>query len=357
MVLPLLLTGLPGDIEDHVELALAGQSEPNRTLIRLLVGRAVIAYARGDRERERASFQQAVAASEQLADEREHLLTLAGFAKAVTSGDQPSVDAHELLSTAKVIAESTGELALQQLVHGLRVEAYVADERLEEAEAAFEAALTDSGARHFALLHPEEYQAFFAYLHGHFGDALNSLMSSLALSRAQGMEFDMAWQLQMIGCCLIALDRPRQGISLIAAGEAKGARHNMEGRPGYLSRWVSKQTLLAERKLGEPTARRAQAQGRELRWDAAVGMALRARTIAGDRGSSGPSHSRAQLDSTRNSARASELRKRSLSGEPRVTADVCSSRALGWDRRMVAGCLAIGGQMKALVYHGPDQRS
>ena len=277
MVLPLLLAGNPIGLEPDVERALSAEREPTRARLRLLVGRATIAYARGDRDRERESFEDAVGLSERLGDEREHVFTLAAFAKAVTSGDQPAVNAHELLDAASASAARVGDAELEQLAEGLRAEAYVQSGRFEEAERLYTALTGDTQARHFAAFQAPISIPELAFVRGDHDAALDGLVSNVRDRPDTGV--GLAWTLQQIGCCLITLGHPARGLALIAAGELRSSTLGMEGRPRELSEAISEHLHRANRVLGEAEALHALEHGREMRWDAAVGLALRATTI------------------------------------------------------------------------------
>jgi tetratricopeptide (TPR) repeat protein len=189
------------------------------------------------------------------------------------------VNAHELLHAARASAARAGDAELEQLVEGLRAEAYLEEGRLEEAEALYEAIVSDTQARHLAAFQALASLPDIAFARRNFHDALDGFTSDVRFRQARGLESDIAWNLQSVGCCLIALGHPARGLTLIAAADMHSTRLGMEGRPRGLSEMVSEQMLLADRALGRPAAQRALEHGRQMGWDAAVGLALRATTI------------------------------------------------------------------------------
>lgn len=281
MALPLLLVGTLIGLEPEVEAALAIETEPTRSRVRLLIARGVIAYARGDRGRELESFEQAARESPGLGDDREEVLTLAAFAKAVVTSDQPSVNADELLDAARASAIRAREPDLEKLVDGLRAEAYLAAGRVEEAERLYAAMVSDPEARHFAAHGAPVLRADFALARGDYRDALHASVNDLRLSQTRGLEVDTQWHMQAIGCCLIALGHAVDGLTVIAAGEERSRQMGTGGRPRPLAELITEQSSLARTALGDREAERALERGRRMPWDAAKGLGLRAETIAG----------------------------------------------------------------------------
>ena len=266
-------------LEADVEAALSRTPALSRTRLRLLVARATIAYGVGDRAREREAFEAALAIAGQIGDPREHALTLAMFTKAITSGEQPEIDALRLLATAKHLVAASGDTDLIPLLDGLAGEAYLVAGRLDEAAAIF-ANVTDGGcARHFAAFDAPTHEADLAFLRG---DVLGALDAYSDLARAQqlgGLEEDVTWTIEAVGVCLVALGLAADGVTLIGAAQAASEGIGEPGRPRLAIDLRDRGLARAREQLGGAEADARLEHGRRMARDVVMGLVLRAPTI------------------------------------------------------------------------------
>ncbi|MBA3430186.1 MAG: hypothetical protein H0U16_01740 [Actinobacteria bacterium] len=265
-------------MEADVELALSRTSEVSRTRVRLLLSRAVIAYGGGDRPRERSAFEDAVTTAAQLGDTREHALTLAAFAKAVTSGEQTELDAFKLLATACDVA--AGHPDILALLRALEGEAHFVSGRMDVAAQIFDAMHDDGRARHLVAYRETTYAATLAFFRGDMLTALDGNVEQARAAHMNAEESNLAWTIEEVGICLIALGDAREGIRLVGASQAVSDRIGMPGRPALGADLVSRYLAAAREQLGETEVESEFAAGRRLDADIVMGMVLRAPTFA-----------------------------------------------------------------------------
>jgi non-specific serine/threonine protein kinase len=278
IVVPRVGVGGLKPFEPDVEAALDRTREPSLTRVRLLASRAVLAYGAGERARERTAFEEAVATAAEIGEAREQALTLAMFAKAVVTSDQPEIDPHELLATARRIATSSGDMDLLPLLEGLDGEAYLFDGKLDEATRIF-ANITEGGrARHFAAYQASGVEASLAFARGDMLTALDCMADS---ARTQQMgDLDAAWNAESVGVCLIALGRPAEGVTLVGAAQAASDRIGAPGRSRQARELLDQHLAAARAELGDSATEAHLERGYRMDHDVMLGLVLRAPTIA-----------------------------------------------------------------------------
>ena len=266
-------------LEVDVEAALARTPTPSLTRLRLLVARATIAYGVGERVREREAFEAALATARQIGEPREHALLLAMFTKAVTSGEQPEIDALRLLATAKHLVTASGDTDLMPLLDGLAGEAYLVTGRLDDAAAVL-ADVTDGGrARHFAAFDAPTHEADLAFLRGDVLAALDAYSDVARARQVGGLEEDVTWTIEAVGVCLITLGLAADGVTLIGAAQAASERIGEPGRPRLAMDLRDRGLARAREQLGGDEADARLERGRRMARDVVMGLVLRAPTI------------------------------------------------------------------------------
>ena len=278
MALPLLLSGTLASLEPHLEKALAFEAGPSLTRVRLLAADGLVGYARGERARERVGFERGIEMAEEIGDDRERALTLAAYAKAVASGEQPDVDALMLLEQARPLAPSAGGRVFEDLIGGLAAEVHLNEGRLDEATRLFSLAVGDPTARHFAAAQVPSYLPDLAFERDDYREALEASVRLLRRALHGGPQ-NLVWGVEYIGVCLLALGESRRALMLIGAAEANGDRIGMSGRPSRQTAYLREQLSIARDRIGTDAVETALAEGRRTEWDVAVGLALRAPTI------------------------------------------------------------------------------